>query len=190
MQINWNHVMVGDCDPGVAKKVKTAHAGLAERAEALQQERRDIEAKIEDLKRSPLTSMLVTELERMKEESIVTFQREVDLRRDLSAWIDQYHPALREVAQKADQATVSVAADIRSKLVAIGYRDIEDHIAEHGKITPSMILGHPEHLKARQRENAISGAVTSAHEIRLRNEADLRRTIAEMERIKTSVLTS
>jgi hypothetical protein len=82
---------------------------------------------------------------------------EIEIREGLAAFDSMRSADAAAASNEAYTAIEKTQADLRKKLVKIGYVDAPPELQVAGKITPGMILSHPNVLAARQRHEFLVG---------------------------------
>jgi len=106
-------------------------------------------------------------------------QEELRVRRDVARLDDECRAALSAARDKAIEQLASIEAEVRKRLLSIGY--VEPILGKPivGAIWPGMIRIHPEVYAARQRQEALARAINTRDAANARAieqiEAELRR---------------
>ena len=109
-----------------------------------------------------------------------------DIRAEIAEIFSDYEPDLAAARNAALAAHEEAQADVRRKLIEIGY--IEGALADsvYPSITPGMIQNHPRVFELRRQTDALQSA--SVHDGRKVNEAALEKLTAEIEKIRAELL--
>lgn len=113
---------------------------------------------------------------------------EYGLRLDLHDFLNgPYREALTAAVDAAWEAVQQTEADVRKRLVSIGYVDLPVHHGVRGTIVPDFVNRHPEMLEARDRYQSLKGHASSNDWVR-DNITAMRRLAESFERHKQRAL--
>lgn len=102
------------------------------------------------------------------------FKEEIEIREEMLAFDRMRSTDASSAASEAYSVFEKAQADIRKKLVKIGYADVDPYTPAVGKITPDMVNKHPDVLGAKRRSEALMTAANN-HDGRNANKAALER---------------
>lgn len=87
----------------------------------------------------------------IKARELDALAEEISTREELAAFQRQRAADLTSAAERAGAALGKAETDVRKKLVSIGYIEAPPTTSIVGKITPGMVLTHPDVVAARRR---------------------------------------
>lgn len=172
--MEWSRLLDVAPRAGCCKAIRDQAVALNERIAKL----RDYRAKL-DAEKRPDAELGTDELLETApqqntcndENTYMLLQTELKLRTDLAVFYQEYHVELKRLREKAFQAHEKAQADVRARLTEIGYHDVSVTVVDPCKITPGMIMSHPDVLDAKNNHAELANMSSSHDHANLNAEA-------------------
>lgn len=123
---------------------------------------------------------------KLKDSRISLLLDELRLRERYGSWLLSCRGALSEMAKQARQDHEAIKADVRRRLVSIGYKDTTIP-GDRGAITPGMVMIHPECRAAVEKVEGLQLESTLAEHDRA-NDVGIEAIQVELEETKRKLM--
>lgn len=185
MRISWTPLSCPEVDRETSAKLRKRASALAERVEALLAARASFDADVEQIESTDVSESDPTGIaDVMRGRQTDLLREELVLRRELGDLDVAHRRELAALTPAARQKHVDERERIRGALVSIGFIDAPATSRVLGKLTPGMVLGHIDVLRAKQRADSLSAGAAS-YEFSRQNAEAMRRVVETLESVRS-----